>query len=107
MPAPAEQLEWARKRVAARGEGKNFYSIAPDLEEYFEFLREVAGDPVPVSTGRVLPPFDKKWLDIWTGMVATKIKGWQRKRERAEKQEEEKKEREKGGDKSLLVKARL
>ena len=73
--------------MAARGEGKNFYSIAPDFEEYFEFLREVAGDPAPGTTGRVLPPFDKKWLDVWTGMVATKIKGWQRKRQRAERLE--------------------
>lgn len=63
--------------------GKDYYSIAPDYKAYFEFLRDIAGDPVEGTTGRKLPAFDPKWMDIWTGMVAAKIGGWQRKRERA------------------------
>ncbi|RYP55475.1 hypothetical protein DL769_010155 [Monosporascus sp. CRB-8-3] len=61
----AEQLAWERRRVVQRGGGKDFYSVAPDFEKYSEFLRAIAGDPEPGATGRVLPPFDKKWLEVW------------------------------------------
>lgn len=92
LPSVAEQLEWERRRVVARGEGKNFYAVGPDFEEYFELLRAIAGgEPAPGNTGRVLPAFDKKWLDVWAGMVATKIGGWQRKRKRAVEEERRKK----------------
>lgn len=101
-----EQLEWERQRVLVRGEGKNFYAVGPDFEEYFEFLRAIAGDPEPGTTGRVLPPFDKKWLEIWTGMVATKIGGWQRKRKRAEEEERSQKEGRGAADEGV-IKAKL
>ncbi|KAI0381815.1 FAD/NAD(P)-binding domain-containing protein [Hypomontagnella monticulosa] len=84
LPPIPEQLEWERKRVAERGGGKDYYSIAPDYGAFFEFLRGIAGEPAPGTTGRVLPPFDEKWLELWTGMVAHKIEGFQRKRKRAE-----------------------
>lgn len=84
LPSVPEQLEWERKRVAERGGGKDYYSIAPDYGAFFELLRDIAGDPAPGTTGRVLPPFDEKWLELWTGMVAHKIQGFQRKRKRAE-----------------------
>lgn len=70
--------------MAERKGGKDYYSIAPDYGKFFELLRNIAGDPAPGTTGRVLPPFDSKWLEIWTGMVATKIGGFQRKRKKAE-----------------------
>jgi hypothetical protein len=84
LPPVAEQLEWERQRVALRGEGKNYYSIAPEYGEYFEFLRDIAGDPSPESTGRVLPPFDEKWLSVWAEMATPKFKLWERKRKAAE-----------------------
>ncbi|KAI2641672.1 FAD/NAD(P)-binding domain-containing protein [Hypomontagnella submonticulosa] len=84
LPPIPEQLEWERKRVAERGGGKDYYSIAPDYGAFFEFLRGVAGEPAPGTAGRVLPQFDEKWLELWTGMVAHKIEGFQRKRKRAE-----------------------
>lgn len=84
LPPKEEQREWERKRVAERGGGKQYYSIAPEYEEFFEFLRAIAGDPVDGTTGRALPPFDKKWLTIWARMTAPKIQGWERKRRRAE-----------------------
>ncbi|XDG02210.1 hypothetical protein ABKA04_001825 [Annulohypoxylon sp. FPYF3050] len=84
LPPISEQLEWERKRVAERGGGKDYYSIAPDYGAYFEFLRGIAGEPAPGTTGRVLPAFDEKWLEIWTGMVTHKIEGFKRKRRRAE-----------------------
>ncbi|KAI0011192.1 FAD/NAD(P)-binding domain-containing protein [Xylariaceae sp. FL0662B] len=84
LPSIQEQLEWERRRVAERRGGKDYYSIAPNYDEFFEFLRDIAGDPASGTTGRTLPPFDKKWLELWTGMTAPKIDGWQRKRKRAE-----------------------
>ncbi|KAI1391001.1 FAD/NAD(P)-binding domain-containing protein [Hypoxylon trugodes] len=84
LPSVPEQLEWERARVAEKGGGKDYYSIAPDYAAFFEFLQAIAGEPAPGTTGRVLPPFDPKWLELWTGMVANKIEGFQRKRKRAE-----------------------
>ncbi|CRK15454.1 hypothetical protein BN1723_010682 [Verticillium longisporum] len=77
-------LEWEQKRVAELKGGKNYYSIALDYEGFFEYLRYIAGDPTPGTTGRVLPPFDKASLAIWTGMVATKIKGFEEDARKAE-----------------------
>jgi hypothetical protein len=74
--------------------GKDYYSIALDYEGFFEFLRNTAGDPAPGTTGRVLPPFDKQDLAIWTGMVAVKVKGFEEESRRAE--EEEKRKRDAG-----------
>lgn len=79
-----EQLEWERKRVAEKVGGKDYYSIAPNYEEFFEFLRGIAGAPAAGTTGRSLPAFDPEWLKSWVDMVHTKIGGWQRKRIRAE-----------------------
>ncbi|KAI2463428.1 FAD/NAD(P)-binding domain-containing protein [Annulohypoxylon bovei var. microspora] len=84
LPPISEQLEWERQRVVERGGGKNYYSIAPDYRAYFEFLRGIAGEPAPGTTGRVLPVFDEKLLEIWEGMVTYKIEGFQRKRKRAD-----------------------
>ncbi len=87
LPSAKEQHQWERERVLARGGGKNYYSIAPDYETFFELLREIAGDPAPGTTGRTLPPFDKRWLSVWAGMTASKIAGWERKKQRAEDEE--------------------
>jgi hypothetical protein len=88
LPPTSEQREWESKRVAALGGGKSYYSIAPNYEEFFEFLRYIAGEPAPGTTGIRLPPFDKKWLELWAGMAAPKIKVWERAREKAEEVEE-------------------
>jgi hypothetical protein len=70
--------------VAENVGGKDYYSIAPNYEEFFEFLRGIAGDPAVGTTGRSLPRFNPVWLKVWVEMVGTKIGGWQRKRKRAE-----------------------
>jgi hypothetical protein len=84
LPAIPEQLEWERRRVAAKVGGKDYYSITPNYEEFFELLRGIAGEPAVGTTGRVLPRFDPEWLKVWVEMVDTKIGGWQRKRKRAQ-----------------------
>lgn len=84
LPPIPEQLEWERKRVAERKGGKNYYTIAPGYEGFFDLLRDIAGEPAEGTTGRKLQPFDKNWMELWTGMVAHKIRGWQKKRQKAE-----------------------
>ncbi|EEY17206.1 thiol-specific monooxygenase [Verticillium alfalfae VaMs.102] len=84
LPSRSDQLEWEQRRVAELKGGKNYYSIASDYEGFFEYLRYIAGDPTPGTTGRVLPPFDKASLAIWTDMVATKIKGFEEDARKAE-----------------------
>ena len=84
LPLVSEQRDWEAKRVAALHGGKNYYSIAPDYRVFFDFLRDIAGDPAPGTTGVVLPPFDEKWLEIWAGMVAPKIRSWEKARKEAE-----------------------
>ncbi|KAH7129078.1 hypothetical protein EDB81DRAFT_871743 [Dactylonectria macrodidyma] len=87
LPSIPEQLEWERKRVNERKGGKDYYSIAPDYADFFEFLRDIAGEPAEGTTGRKLLPFDPKWLETWTGMISTKLEAWTRKREAAERLE--------------------
>ena len=87
LPSVNEQRAWERKRATDLVGGKSYYSIAPHYEQFFELLRDIAGDPAPGTTGRTLPPFDKKWLEIWSGMIAAKLSGWKREKERAEKVE--------------------
>ncbi|KAJ9157943.1 FAD/NAD(P)-binding domain-containing protein [Pleurostoma richardsiae] len=85
LPPKEEQLVWERDRAATLGGGKAYYSIAPDYEAFFETFRAIAGEPAPGTSGRVLPPFDKKWLDTWTGMTAPKLERWEKERLKAEK----------------------
>jgi hypothetical protein len=89
LPPVAEQKEWETKRVAEFVGGKNYYSIAPNYRDYFEFLRNIAGDPVPGTNGIALPPFEDEWLKVWAGMVAPKIQAWEETRKQAEKEDAE------------------
>ncbi|ETS73018.1 hypothetical protein PFICI_15193 [Pestalotiopsis fici W106-1] len=86
LPPISEQLEWERARVAEKKGGKDYYSIAPNYKEFFDFLRGFAGDPVEGTTGRKLEPFGKEWLGLWSGMVNHRIGAWTRKKKRAEDQ---------------------
>ncbi len=36
---------------AELGGGKSYYSIAPNYRDFFELLRDIAGDPAPGTTG--------------------------------------------------------
>ncbi|KAK7745086.1 hypothetical protein SLS53_003321 [Cytospora paraplurivora] len=87
LPPKEEQRKWEEDRVAKFKGGKDYYSIAPNYSEYLEFLRDIAGSPAPGTTGRTLPPFDKKWLDVWQGMVKHKIQGFERDAQKAEEEE--------------------
>ncbi|KAK0631224.1 thiol-specific monooxygenase [Immersiella caudata] len=92
LPSISEQQAWEARRVSLKGGGKNYYSIAPDYQEFFDFLREIAGDPAEGTTGRVLPKFDPAWLKIWVGMTGPKIRGFEESRRLAEEDIEAAKE---------------
>lgn len=87
LPPKEEQRKWEEDRVAKFKGGKDYYSIAPNYSEYLEFLRDTAGSPASGTTGRTLPPFDDKWLDVWQGMVKHKIQGFERDAQKAEEEE--------------------
>lgn len=84
LPSKKEQKQWEKDRVAEFGGGKDYYTIAPFYKEVFEYFRSVAGDPAPGTTGRVLPPFDDKLLDIWAAMGSAKANFWEDSRKKAE-----------------------
>jgi hypothetical protein len=69
--------------IEKRG-GKDYYSIAPDYEGFFEYLRGIAGEPAEGTSGRKLPAFDPQWLVIWGDTVAPRLESWRRKRKQAE-----------------------
>ncbi|KAH7234907.1 uncharacterized protein BKA55DRAFT_708864 [Fusarium redolens] len=84
LPSIPEQLEWERQRVNEKRGGKDYYSIAPDYERFFEYLRNIAGEPAAGTSGRQLPAFDPQWLVIWGDMVTPRLESWRRKRKEAE-----------------------
>ncbi|TDZ24363.1 Thiol-specific monooxygenase [Colletotrichum orbiculare MAFF 240422] len=84
LPSKEDQREWERKRVAEFGGGRDYYTIAPHWKDVFEYLRSVAGDPAPGTTGRVLPVFDDNWLEIWATMGSVKTRSWEVSRQKAE-----------------------
>ncbi|KAF4455771.1 hypothetical protein F53441_1970 [Fusarium austroafricanum] len=88
LPSIPEQLEWERQRVSEKKGGKAYYSIAPEYERFFEFLRDIAGEPAEGTSGRSLPAFDPQWLTIWSTMSAPRMENWRRKRRQAEEKQQ-------------------
>ncbi|TLD32712.1 hypothetical protein PspLS_01001 [Pyricularia sp. CBS 133598] len=64
LPSLVEMQKWEADRIAETGDGPKFTVIHPHFDEYFEALRELAGDGEP-GLGRKLPKFDPKWLDAF------------------------------------------
>lgn len=83
LPPVEEQLEWERKRVATLRGGKAYYSIAPHHADFFELLRDIAGEPRPGMPGRPFPSFDKAWAQLWMGKVADNVQGWEQARKKS------------------------
>ena len=86
LPPVAEQKEWEAKRIAEKKGGKDYYSIENNWQEFFELMREIAGDPLPGTTGRKLLKFDERWLEMWAGMAAPKTKAFEEARRAAEEE---------------------
>ena len=83
LPSREVQREWELERLRERGEGKPFFTLAPDYEQYFEALRSIAGEPAPGTSGRSLPKFDPSWLEHFASTVASRIAWWKSEAARA------------------------
>lgn len=76
LPSKQVQKKWELDRLAKRGDGQPFFKVAPDFEEYFEALRELAGEPGPGVPGRRLLKWDPAWLGIADNTMQNRIKNW-------------------------------
>lgn len=83
LPSLEEQKCWEQDRMAKRGDGAAFTLIFPDFEDYFETLRRLAGEPRDGEPGRRLPPFDRKWFEVFMAGHELRKKWWREENERA------------------------
>ena len=60
-------------RIRQRGDNVKFTVQYPDFEEYFNTLRDLAGNDGP---GRKLPVFDPSWREGFEACVALRISRW-------------------------------
>lgn len=79
LPPIEEQQRWEADRIAKRGDaGGAFTLVHPDYEEYFEAVRQVAGEPGDGQPGRRLPPFQQQWVDDFYAGNESRIRMWKK-----------------------------
>ncbi|KAI8666394.1 hypothetical protein NCS57_00864000 [Fusarium keratoplasticum] len=61
LPDAEERQRWEEERIKQRGDGAKFALIFPDFEDYFEKIRELAGEGAE-GVGRKLPKFKREWF---------------------------------------------
>lgn len=101
LPPRSEQIAWEEARVALKGDGVPFTALYPYFEEYFEEIRELAGEPCEIevelenghgngderkvkrTVGRRLPRFEKGWREDFDRAHLKRIAMWQRENEEA------------------------
>ena len=76
--------KWEEERVANTGDGVAFFSIAPDFKQYFETLRQIAGQPGKGTTGRVLPVFERWWEDEFLKVIEARTAWWDKEMRKAQ-----------------------
>ncbi|EXJ78573.1 hypothetical protein A1O1_08974 [Capronia coronata CBS 617.96] len=82
---PQEDMErWEAERIAKRGDGVGFFSIAQDLEDSFEELGMLAGEPAAGTTGRVLPKYEQSWIEAFQEIVTLRNRWWAQERLKSE-----------------------
>jgi hypothetical protein len=89
LPPLADQQKWEQDRIALKGDGVPFTAIYPGLEEYFETLRRLAGEPKDGQPGRRLPPFDPTWPRMLLQGHQRRIQMWKRANEEARRRKED------------------
>jgi hypothetical protein len=83
LPSIEEQGKWEEKRIEYKGDGVPFTALYPDFEEYFEELREMAGEPTRDGKGRKLPKFEKEWREGFDRAHLSRIEMWKNGNEEA------------------------
>lgn len=86
LPPLGEQQKWERDRIAQKGDGPGFTLVFPDFEEYFETVRKLAGEPAPGQPGRRLPPYDKRWFEVFMAGHERRKQWWRKENEKARKE---------------------
>lgn len=81
LPSIAEQEKWETDRVAMKGDGAPFTALYPHFEEYFETVRELAGEPAPGQPGRKLLKFGKDWRGLFDSGHQRRIQAWNKENE--------------------------
>ena len=75
-----------------------FTALYPDFEEYFEEVREIAGEPTEDGKGRKLPRWGKEWREGFDRAHLSRIEMWKKgneeARERIRREAEKEEERE-------------
>ncbi|KAF7585107.1 hypothetical protein BBP40_012639, partial [Aspergillus hancockii] len=78
VPLPSAQAQdlWEVERLKYKGASSLFHEIKPDFGEYFGFLRELAGPPVPGTGGYELPAWEDRWAELGFGVLGLKDRYW-------------------------------
>ncbi|KAK2786672.1 hypothetical protein FQN52_007680 [Onygenales sp. PD_12] len=78
LPPLDVQKKWEVDRIAYKGDGVPFTALAPDFEEYFNFVRDLAGNPKDGAPGRRLPKFDPEWVKTFRAGHQRRVAMWER-----------------------------
>lgn len=73
LPPVEEQRRWEIDRIKERGNGAKFTLLYPHFAEYFNLVRDIAGNEGP---GRKLPPFDPNWAKDFMDGHKLRINLW-------------------------------
>jgi hypothetical protein len=87
LPPLEEMKRWHADRIEARGDGAKFTLVFPDFEDYFETLRELAGEGAP-GVGRKLPPFRREWFRAFMDGHELRKRMWRRLNAEAQAQDD-------------------
>ncbi|KAK3347395.1 hypothetical protein B0H65DRAFT_460377 [Neurospora tetraspora] len=91
VPSVKEMQEWEENRIKVRGDGPKFSLIFPDFEEYFEALRNLAGEgETAKGVGRELPKFRPEWFRAFMEGHDVRKRMWKRVNEQAREEEKAK-----------------
>lgn len=74
LPSIAEQKEWEAERLKYKGDSDRFHEIAPDFDEYFNWLQEFAGKPAIGTDAYELPRYDPSWESLGLAILGLKDK---------------------------------
>jgi hypothetical protein len=89
LPPLAEQEKWESDRIKQKGDGVPFTALYPHFEEYFEFVRALAGEPTEGQPGRRLPKFGEDWRGIFDGGHRLRIEAWKKENEESLRRRDE------------------
>ncbi|KAM5358481.1 hypothetical protein ACJZ2D_015239 [Fusarium nematophilum] len=86
LPSLEAMQEWEDERIRTHGDGPKFSVVFPDFEDYFETVRELAGDGAP-GAGRKLPRFRREWYRAFIEGTELRKAMWRRLNAEAEAEE--------------------